>query len=155
MVFGQPDKYFLVAAYAEGPTALNAFDNALLKSGVGNTNLIRVSSILPPSALRIKGSDLPPGALIPIAYASEISEEPGVLVSAAVAVGVPDDPKLPGVIVEHHMIGSEDECRQVAIEKVEAAFAARNFKLVDMATAACAGTVKTIGCAFAGVVLWK
>ena len=36
------------AGRAEGGTPLNAFDNALLAAGIGNINLIKVSSILPP-----------------------------------------------------------------------------------------------------------
>ena len=36
------------AGHAEGGTTLNAFDNALLAAGIGNINLIKVSSILPP-----------------------------------------------------------------------------------------------------------
>ncbi len=32
---------------AEGTTPLNAFDNALLAAGIGNINLVKVSSILP------------------------------------------------------------------------------------------------------------
>ena len=36
------------AGHAEGGTALNAFDNALLAAGIGNINLIKISSILPP-----------------------------------------------------------------------------------------------------------
>ena len=35
------------AGRAEGGTTLNAFDNALLAAGIGNINLIKVSSILP------------------------------------------------------------------------------------------------------------
>src|SRR5262249_17098555 len=34
---------------AEGTTELNAFDNALLAAGIGNINLVKVSSILPPN----------------------------------------------------------------------------------------------------------
>ncbi|NMB16013.1 MAG: pyruvoyl-dependent arginine decarboxylase, partial [Firmicutes bacterium] len=45
-----PEKFTLVAGGSEGPTGLNAFDNALLAAGLGNLNLVRVSSILPPGA---------------------------------------------------------------------------------------------------------
>lgn len=40
--------YTLVGGSGEGATRLNAFDAALLDAGVGNTNLIKLSSILPP-----------------------------------------------------------------------------------------------------------
>ncbi len=43
-----PKKFSLVAGSAEGTSELNAFDNALLNAGIGNLNLIKVTSILPP-----------------------------------------------------------------------------------------------------------
>ncbi|MFO7311775.1 MAG: pyruvoyl-dependent arginine decarboxylase, partial [Bacillota bacterium] len=35
-----PRKFTLVSGAAEGTTPLNAFDNALLASGIGNLNLL-------------------------------------------------------------------------------------------------------------------
>jgi arginine decarboxylase len=154
MIITLPTSYFLVAGYAEGPTALNAFDNALMKAGVGNTNLVRMSSILPPAAKEIPLIQLPFGALVPIAYAEETGEEHGTMVSAAVALGIPDDGTLPGVIMEHHMRGEESACREIVIEKVNAAFASRGYRMAEVKLKSAAGIVKGIGTAFAGVVLW-
>jgi len=154
MIIKTPDKYYLVKGFAEGDTELNAFDNALLAAGVGNTNLVRMSSILPPSCQEIAPVQLPYGALIPIAFAEEASSIPGETVSAGVALGVTDDPTLPGVIMEHHMHGSEDECRTIVISKVESAFRVRGWQLADMKVAVVSGKVERIGAAFAGVVLW-
>lgn len=154
MIIPLPTTYFLVAGYAEGPTALNAFDNALMAAGVGNTNLLRMSSILPPAAKEIPPIKLPYGALIPIAYAEETGEEHGTMVAAAVAVGIPDDPTLPGIIMEHHMRGEESACREIVVEKVNAGFAARGFRLAGIKVISSAGIVKGVGSAFAGVVLW-
>ena len=83
-----PKKYFLTAASAEGETELTAFDGALLNARVGNTNLLKVSSILPPGCEYEPGLVIPPGSLLPIAYGSITSSEPGELISAAVAVGI-------------------------------------------------------------------
>lgn len=154
MVLARPDKYFLAAGFAEGATALNAFDNALMKAGIGNVNLIRISSILPPAAAWISPLPLPYGALVPTAYAEETSETPGTRISAAVACGVPDDPSLPGVIMEHHIIGDEQRCREEVIRKVEEAFAQRRFRLSDIKTISASGQVEQIGSAVAAVVLW-
>ncbi len=154
MIITLPTTYFLVAGFAEGPTPLNAFDNALMAAGIGNTNLVRMSSILPPAAKEIQPIKLPYGALIPIAYAEETGEEHGTMVAAAVAVGIPDDPTLPGVIMEHHMRGEESACREFVVEKVNAGFAARGYKLADVKLISAAGIVKGVGSAFAGVVLW-
>lgn len=154
MLLPCPDKFFLVAGYAEGPTALNAFDNALMKAGIGNTNLVRMSSILPPAATEISPCPLPLGALVPTAYAEESSAVPGTVISAAVAVGIPDDPSLPGVIMEHHSHADEAACRADVIRKVEAAFAQRGYKLSTVKIASASGKVQHIGSAFAAVVLW-
>ncbi len=43
-------KIYLTAAVGKGPTRLAAFDNALIKAGVANYNLIRLSSIIPPAS---------------------------------------------------------------------------------------------------------
>jgi len=40
-------KVSITSGRSEGPTRLNAFDNALLDAGIGDVNLITVSSILP------------------------------------------------------------------------------------------------------------
>lgn len=154
MIIKTPDKYFLVKGFAEGETELNAFDNALLAAGVGNTNLVRMSSILPPAAQEVEPLKLPYGALVPVAYADQSSEVCGEEIAAGVALGITDDPTLPGVIMEHHMSGTEDECRKIVIQKIESAFRVRGWKLAEMKVAVVAGKVEKIGAAFAGVVLW-
>ncbi|MCX5779460.1 MAG: pyruvoyl-dependent arginine decarboxylase, partial [Firmicutes bacterium] len=83
-----PKKYFVTAASAEGETALTAFDGALLKARVGNTNLLRVSSILPPECQYAPDLVIPPGSLLPIAYGYITSSEQGEMIAAAVGVGV-------------------------------------------------------------------
>ncbi|MBI3007466.1 MAG: pyruvoyl-dependent arginine decarboxylase, partial [candidate division NC10 bacterium] len=65
-----PTCYALAVGAAEGETELNAFDNALLQAGIGNVNLVRVSSIVPPKAAFCPEVALPPGALVPTAYAT-------------------------------------------------------------------------------------
>jgi arginine decarboxylase len=72
-----PTRYFLVSGASEGYTPLNAFDGALLQAGIGNTNLVRMSSIVPPHCQEISPIPLPLGALVPVAYASITSDEPG------------------------------------------------------------------------------
>lgn len=72
-----PKKFKIVAASAEGETLLNSFDNALLQSGIGNVNLLRISSILPPESIYVPDLVLPPGSLVPTAYGYVISEKKG------------------------------------------------------------------------------
>ena len=54
--------------HAEGKTPLNAFDNALLAAGIGNVNLLKISSIVPPNTRIIALPRIKPGSIIPMAY---------------------------------------------------------------------------------------
>jgi len=45
-----PTRIILTSGIRIGSTKLNAFDNALLNAGIGNFNLLSVSSIIPPKA---------------------------------------------------------------------------------------------------------
>src|SRR5262245_64043329 len=85
---------------AEGTTALNAFDNALLAAGIGNINLVKVSSILPPDTEVVELPRLRPGAIVPTAFAAITSEVPGEVVAAAVCWARPDDTRKNGGILE-------------------------------------------------------
>ncbi len=86
-----PTAYKVVAGASEGKNELTAFDRALLKAGIGNINLIRVSSILPPKAICKSDMVIPPGSLTPTGYGSIISTKPGQIISAAVAVGIAEN----------------------------------------------------------------
>ena len=48
-----PDVYWQCQGTAEGYTELNAFDGALLAAGIGDTNLLKISSIVPPAGQRV------------------------------------------------------------------------------------------------------
>ena len=154
MMFPMPDKFFLVSGSAEGPSPLNAFDNAVLTAGIGNTNLIRISSILPPNSRQISPVPLPYGALIPIAYSYETGVIPGERVAAAVAVGVPQRNDLPGVIMEHHSREAAEDCEEIARSLVRYAFENRGYELKEIESTSVDATVMQIATAFAGVVLW-
>src|SRR5690625_1065601 len=99
MMVKNPTIYTRVKGAAEGRTGLYACDKALLEAGVGDTNLTRMSSILPPSARRvsIKDIQLPKGGRKPLAYAVIDGPTPGRYISAAVSVGIPEDTTDPGV----------------------------------------------------------
>lgn len=147
-----PTSYFVTAASAEGKSELNAFDNALLKAGVGDINLLRVSSILPPGAVYVPDYQFVPGSLVPIAYGSIVSETPGEIISAAVAVGISENTF--GVIMEFSGKCSKKEAEDAVINMVKEAFANRNLALQDIKVAATEHKVEKIGCAFAGVPLF-
>ena len=96
MIIKTPTHYFLVCGASEGFTPLNAFDAALLRAGIGDTNLVKMSSIVPPRCQLIAPVPLPAGSLVPTAYASITSDIPGEIIASAVAVALPEKPEYPG-----------------------------------------------------------
>jgi arginine decarboxylase len=141
------------AGRAEGSTPLNAFDNALLAAGIGNINLIKVSSILPPEVPVMELPKIKPGALIPTAYAAETSETPGELIAAAVGYAVPDDPAKNGVIMEFHGHATRDEAERAIRGMLDEAFRVRGEAMKEMKIFAVEHTVERIGCALAAITL--
>jgi arginine decarboxylase len=141
------------AGHAEGGTALNAFDNALLAAGIGNINLIKVSSIVPPDVDMIELPKIKPGALIPTAYAAMTSEVPGETVAAAVGYALPDDPARPGVIMEFHDVSDRRSAEQRIAEMLDEAFRVRGETIREMKIVSADHRVERIGCAVAAVAL--
>jgi len=154
-MFRKATHYFLVSGSADGFTELNAFDQSLLEAGIGDTNLVRMSSILPPSCARISPFQLPYGDLVPVAYACETSSERGKKISAAVAAAVPMDAKLPGLIMEASGFGSQEEMENKVREMAVQGMNSRNREIKEIHIAGAAWVVKEHGSAFAGVVLWN
>lgn len=148
-----PQRFTVTAGAAEGPTRLNAFDNALLAAGIGNLNLLRVSSILPPGAREETECHAAAGSLIPTAYGSITSEEPGALIAAAVAVGL-GNPDEYGVIMEFSGHCSSEEARREVEKMARAAFAQRDRAVKRLIVRSVEHRVTSIGCALAAVALW-
>lgn len=154
LMVNTPNIYCLVKGSSEGNTPLNAFDNALLNAGIGDTNLMRMSSIVPPGCKEVNKLSLPAGGLIPLAYASLESIKKGEIISAAIAVGIPEDPSLPGVIMEHEDTRPLDMVEAKARKMVEDAFKYRNRPLKEIKSIGSEIIVNKCGAVFAGAVLW-
>jgi arginine decarboxylase len=146
-------KAAVTAGHAEGMTPLNAFDNALLAAGIGNINLVRVSSIVPPEADMVALPRIKPGALIPTAYAAITSRVPGELISAAVGYALPHDRSKAGVIMEYHDKAPKAEAERVIRQMLEEAFQVRGETMRESAVVAAEHRVERIGCAVAAVTL--
>jgi len=139
--------------HAEGGSTLNAFDNALLAAGIGNINLVKISSILPPDVPVIELPKIKPGALVPTAYAAMTSDVPGETVAAAVGYAVPDDPAKNGVIMEFHGHAGQAEAERAIRAMLEEAFHVRGETIREMRVYAVEHTVERIGCALAAITL--
>ena len=154
MVFKTPTQYFLVSGASDGCTPLNAFDGALLQAGIGNTNIVKMSSIVPPHCERISPIALPPGALVPAAYASLTSDVPGELISAGVALTLPHDEERNGLIMEYSARGDrakiEETVRNMAVEGMRV----RGWEIKELKSIAVEYKVKKVGAVLAAIVLW-
>lgn len=154
MMVKTPTKYFFVKGSAEGLTKLNAFDNSLLNAGIGDTNLIRLSSIVPPACQETERIKLPGGSFVPIAYASLTSDKQGEIISAGVAIGIPEDDTLSGLIMEYSAVSHEKVVQEMVEKMVVEGFRYRNRVLKEVRTAVISTEVKNIASVFAGIVLW-
>ena len=157
MIVPTPTLHSFVTGASEGYTPLNAFDGALLNAGIGNTNIVKMSSIIPPHTkeLAVQELDLPPGALVPVAYAAMQSDIPGSISCAAVAAAWCTDDSKPGLIMEYHAHGHREDAERVVRMMAEEGLKMRGWTLDRIQTASVDHRVQKIGAAFAGVVLWN
>jgi arginine decarboxylase len=153
MFWKQVTKAAMTAGTAEGGTALNAFDNALLAAGIGNINLIKVSSIVPPDVDIVALPQIKPGALVPTAYAAMSGTTPGQIVAAAVGYALPVDRTKPGVIMEFHDVTDRQSAEQAVHAMLAEAFRVRGEPIRAMKIMAVDHRVERAGCALAAVTL--
>lgn len=154
MLAQKPTHFFLCAGAAEGMTPLNAFDNALMKAGVGNLNLIRLSSILPPRTKLSGPRKFEPGDYLPIAYGATGSSEKGEHISAGVAAAIPVDATLNGVIMEFSGTCSAKEAEETVRGMAAEAMRVRGYDVKEILSIAAEHVTETHGAVFAGVVLY-
>lgn len=155
MIFKTPTQYFLVSGASDGYTPLNAFDAALLQAGIGNTNIVKMSSIVPPHCQRISPIALPPGSLVPAAYASITSDVPGEIISAGVAIALPEDENQNGLIMEYSAKGEQRKIEEIVRNMAVEGMKLRGWKIKDLTSIAVEYKVKKTGAALAAVVLWS
>jgi len=147
-----PNSFFLTAGAAEGYTPLNAFDAALLDAGVGDCNLVKLTSIIPPSCRKVAPFRPRFGSLIPVAFASMNANLPGEVIAAAVACGIPADDSLPGVVMEYSAKGTAKNAEAIVRDMVSHAFKIRNRELKETLSISIEHRVEKLGAVFASVV---
>jgi len=143
-----PKKFALVSASAEGPFELVALDNALRKAGVGELNLIPVSSILPKGCVLSDLPSLQPGTLTPVVMAKICSSTPGQKIAAALGVAISEDSH--GMISEYHDIGvTEKTAGKTAEAMVRYMMEERDLKPTKVISVSAGHTVRHHGAAVA------
>ena len=150
-MYEQPNLLTLVQGAAEGDSELTAFDNALRKAGIGDLNLIRVSSIVPPGARLVSLPEIPMGSITPTAYAKAVSSVPGQQIAACVGAGITERG---GVLMEATAECSADELAEQVRLMVEEGMRVRGLEPYELHLAAADHTVQHIGSAIAAAVLW-
>ncbi|MGN0093719.1 MAG: pyruvoyl-dependent arginine decarboxylase [Methanobrevibacter sp.] len=143
-------KVSIVSGKSEGPTRLNAFDNALTDAGIGDVNLIKVSSMLEKKTSIVKLPKLKAGAMVNCVLSNITSSNPGETITACVAVAIGDNL---GCVVETTGVNvSNQENRKEAVQMVKYMMRKRNEKINQMIVEDSTHTVENIGSVVASVV---
>ena len=140
----------IVSGKDEGPTKLNAFDNALSNAGIGDVNLIKVSSMLSGNAEICDLPKLKPGAMVNCVLSRVISDNPGDEITVAIAVAIGEEL---GCVVETSGINKDPndlikECEEMVRYMMEK----RKVEIKDMIVEHSTTKVKNIASCIASVV---
>ena len=116
-------KIAIVSGKDEGPTKLNAFDNALSDAGIGDVNLIKVSSMLSANAEIQKLPKLKAGSMVNCVLSEVTSDNPGDVITAVIAVAIGNE------------LGCVMEKRDVDIKELHVEFSTTTVKNIASAIA--------------------
>ncbi len=96
-----PKEFFITSGKAKSPVSeLNAFDLALKKAGIGQCNLVPVSSILPPKCRNRRWRKIPAGSITHAVIARMDGGE-GTTIGAGIAWAWESEGKY-GLVAEAH-----------------------------------------------------
>lgn len=144
---------YLVSGASEGCTPLNAFDNALIKAGIGDLNLLKVSSIVPKGAHLIESKPIiPKGAMVPCVYVAKVGVTPGEQIAVGLGVALAEDGF--GVIMEAEGDDGKEIRSQIGM-MLEEAFDMRGLKISELRFVIREHKVTNVGCAVAAAVFWR
>lgn len=143
-------KVSITSGKAEGPSKLNAFDNALLAAGIGDVNLIKVSSIIPTGAEIVELPQFPAGKMVNTVLSYVSSSREGDQLCAVIAVAISDEL---GCVVEHGGINQDPEkVKGEALDMVNSMMQVRGLEIKDIIVKCQEHQVKNQGAAIAAVV---
>lgn len=147
-----PSKFKIVKGVGKSEYPLVAFDFALQDAGIGDYNLVRVSSILPANCEYTSDIDIPKGSIIYAAYATTtISQEQLSSVGVAVAKAKCLDEN--GVIFETTALNDSSETlERMCIDAMEKR--KREIDYVNVCTQSICGEKNLYVSAIAAVVMW-
>ena len=147
-----PSKFKIVKGVGKSLYPLVAFDIALQNAGIGDYNLVKVSSILPAGCMYTENIDMIKGSILYAAYASStISFGQSSSVGVAIAKACSFDEN--GVIFEHTAL---DDPTDVLKGMCISAMDSRNRKIdhINLCTQTIVGEENLYVSAIAAVVMW-
>ena len=146
-------KIAIVSGKDEGPTKLNAFDNALSDAGIGDVNLIKVSSMLAGNAEIEKLPKLKAGSMVNCVLSEITSDNPRDEITAVIAVAIGDEL---GCVVEttginEDLMDLENEAKFMVRYMMDK----RNVEIKNLIVESSTATVENIASVVASVVYLK
>jgi len=149
-----PKEAALVAADADGPFELVAFDNALRKAGIAELNLVAVSSIWPIGCKIVKMPKLEPGTIAPIVMSKISSSTPGQKIAAAIGIAISETSH--GIISEYHDIGvTQKMAARTAEAMVRYMMEKRGLEYTKVTSISAGHVVESHGAALSAVVFLR
>lgn len=143
----------IVSGKDEGPTKLNAFDNALSDGGIGDVNLIKVSSMLEGNAEIVELPKLKPGAMVNCVLSEVTSNVAGEVITATVAVALGE--RLGCVVETTGRDKNPDDIIAEAKEMVTYMMDKRGEEIKDLIIETSTTTVKDIASVISSIVYIK
>lgn len=147
-----PSKYKIVKGIGKSIYPLVAFDSALQNAGIGDYNLVKVSSILPATCQYTEDIDMPKGSILYAAYATTTVLF-GQSSSVGVAIAKARSSEENGVIFEHTAI---DDPTNILKKMCTSAMANRTREIdsINVCTQTIYGEENLYVSAIAAVVMW-
>lgn len=143
-------KIAVVSGKDEGPTKLNAFDNALSDAGIGDVNLIKVSSMLAGNAEIVDLPTLEAGSMVNCVLSEITSDVKGEEITAVIALAIGEE--LGCVVEATGRDKNPDELIDKAKFMVKNMMDKRDVEIKDLIVEISTTTVDNIASAVASVV---
>jgi len=143
-------KVSITSGRAEGPTKLNSFDNALLDAGIGDVNLIKVSSIVSGKTKIVQLPKLEGGAMVNCVLSHAFSDQRGDIITAVIVVARADSL---GCVVEHSAVNRDPQEVKIEAEAmVNYMMEIRGLKIKEINTEMVSHEVISMGSAVAALI---
>ncbi len=143
-------KIAIVSGKDEGPTRINAFDNALTDAGIGDVNLIKVSSMLSENTEIVPLPHLKAGSMINCVLSTITSSNKGEKITAMTAVAIGNEL---GCVVEKTGIDENiEKMKKEAIFMVKYMMNKRNVKINEIVVEQSTHVVEEIGSVVSSVI---